>query len=1025
MVRAQRMYAAPLSMLSFLALSIVGGQEPNTTVGAATTPDMAVAPGATPAPHSGSPGTADVALVPRFLPTPSSGCEVHVTLAPVYLVVNSTPQVCPTSFPASPHPGQGQVAVPNASLVSHADDAGPAAFTPLLPSYSACSSAAPAHTAAPATGVQADDGFWRQVNGSQVWIPTLPLQSTSPGNTEQEVVKEYGEWMASIGGESAPAFLSFAEWKQRHLAEKQREEQERRERRRKEKKEKKKWDHAHAEPANSNLTASATETSSPSSARDERVSSVLDLSSTETAPPKLAVESSSTLAASILTASSSGVPTPAPPVQTDVPGNSTVFDKPEEPPSPSPPVRRTLIPAQSDPGKELATLRHRRNFASADCAAQVQRASSSVKFASSILNEKKDRYLLAPCPEGEGHDMFVTIELCSEIKIDTLVLANYEFFSRVFKRVRLRGSKSLTAPLGEWSDLGTYLARNMRGPQVFDVPPHLRQYLKYIRIDLLDYYGSEAYCPLSLLRVYGLSHFDGWELEDFEDKRKEQEMEEEELRIEEEEEDEEVHGRDKIPAAPSSTPASASGADTPEPTYMSDALREMMMRSLQGLNASSKEEHYSAEDDREFSRWSDAPPANWNESSPLLNTTLPLLNTTESNTTKPRRATGRPTPAGAGGESIYRSITRRLSALEANASLSLQYMEQSGQMLLDAVRRMDRTHDAQLALLNLSNANEVQALRRRHHIDLQRMVFESDVQRLAWAHDKAELVQRMHLLSSELHFERRMDAVQLVLLCVLFALVLLTRGTHTSALDRVLRRTPTVTVSTAPSSPRPASPPHLPPPKPQAKVHIRRRRKQRLPTRSLGAILTPHHGVEIIEVRPHLTSEGDLTLPVPLGPKRSEDGYVTSHTSEWSEREDTGVEDVPSPPHSPPRRRSLSSLLTRLPESVPTAIPLERVPTDGTAVQSERLTRHSTPRPLLAKRSSGSEGDESDDAGPVPFPLLDEREPGARLTSLKRFLRTRSHSGHKSLQSPQRSPSPSLVHTNGQAPTPSKLRPSL
>ncbi|KAK0524114.1 hypothetical protein OC842_005935 [Tilletia horrida] len=234
-------------------------------------------------------------------------------------------------------------------------------------------------------------------------------------------------------------------------------------------------------------------------------------------------------------------------------------------------------PAVGNPGPLLAQLKHRWNFASMDCAAVVHRTNPGAKFASSILSEKKDRYMLSPCPAGEGEEgkysagQFVIVELCDDIMIDTIVLGNYEFFSRQFKRFRLRAAAKLHAREEEWYDFGTFRARNTRGLQVFHVTPRADEddaaaaaaaaaasgaegggdvipgydgeeapaetgpdtgsgegtedlppasamppsasrkdarFFRYVRIDFLEHYGSEYYCPVSVLRIYGLTALD-------------------------------------------------------------------------------------------------------------------------------------------------------------------------------------------------------------------------------------------------------------------------------------------------------------------------------------------------------------------------------------------------------------------------------------------------------------------------------------------------------------------------------------
>lgn len=46
--------------------------------------------------------------------------------------------------------------------------------------------------------------------------------------------------------------------------------------------------------------------------------------------------------------------------------------------------------------------------------------------------------------------------------------------------------------------------------QSFHPPTSLRDFYRYIRIDFHSHYSNEFYCPVSLLRVYGLTHLEQW-----------------------------------------------------------------------------------------------------------------------------------------------------------------------------------------------------------------------------------------------------------------------------------------------------------------------------------------------------------------------------------------------------------------------------------------------------------------------------------------------------------------------------------
>lgn len=115
-------------------------------------------------------------------------------------------------------------------------------------------------------------------------------------------------------------------------------------------------------------------------------------------------------------------------------------------------------------------LKDRFNYASTECSARIHKAHKSAKSASSVLSSKKDKYMLSPCvtktADGKKEDHFVIVELCEDIRIDTVQLANFEFFSGVFKDFTVSVAKTYTPDMPEWTTVGTYKARNIRGVQV-------------------------------------------------------------------------------------------------------------------------------------------------------------------------------------------------------------------------------------------------------------------------------------------------------------------------------------------------------------------------------------------------------------------------------------------------------------------------------------------------------------------------------------------------------------------------------
>ena len=149
-----------------------------------------------------------------------------------------------------------------------------------------------------------------------------------------------------------------------------------------------------------------------------------------------------------------------------------------------------------DAGK---TCKERSNYASFDCAATVLKTNPESKGSTAVLVENKDNYMLNIC---SAKNKFFIVELCDDILIDTVVLANFEFFSSMFRTFRVSVSDRYPVKLEKWKDIGTFEARNSREVQAFLVENPLI-WARYLRIEFLTHFGNEYYCPVSLLRVHG------------------------------------------------------------------------------------------------------------------------------------------------------------------------------------------------------------------------------------------------------------------------------------------------------------------------------------------------------------------------------------------------------------------------------------------------------------------------------------------------------------------------------------------
>ncbi|WFD03920.1 hypothetical protein MOBT1_002617 [Malassezia obtusa] len=486
---------------------------------------------------------------------------------------------------------------------------------------------------------------------------------------------------------------------------------------------------------------------------------------------------------------------------------STLASPAPVPPS-APPAAGAVRPPPLTPAPEvhavenapeaLAKLKHRWNYASLDCAAVLHQANPAAKFPTAILSEKKDRYMLSPCPVSERERQFVVVELCQQVRIDTLVLANLEFFSSMFKRFVVRLSNDLHAPEHEWRTLGHFRARNVRGLQVFTLGAVPQTYYRFLRIDFLEHYGSEYYCPVSLLRVYGRNEREDADEVDDEDAER---------------------GADDAEAEAPPTPAGGAPADTPpppapsappppEPAPRADPDVDVLRSCDVHLAAIRGRLHMCPP--RAPSVWpcvcvprAAPPPAVAPHTPPANATAAPPANATARAKSSDK---GDKSP---GGESIFRTITKRLAALETNTSLSMQYLQLSSQVLRDKLTELEHAQHTRLAHLFASlNASYTQQLH-THTSEWRAALAQRDA-----AH--AALAARVEQLAAELVYEKRRGFAQLVLLFVLLLLLVLER-----ALAPAARAPPATAVHTpraqrATSLERVLSPLRRAPPSPDA-----------------------------------------------------------------------------------------------------------------------------------------------------------------------------------------------------------------
>ncbi|KAL0727161.1 hypothetical protein Bca4012_023254 [Brassica carinata] len=137
------------------------------------------------------------------------------------------------------------------------------------------------------------------------------------------------------------------------------------------------------------------------------------------------------------------------------------------------------------------------NYASAMKGAKVVEHNKEAKGASNVLGKDHDKYLRNPCSVS---NKYVVIELAEETLVDTVRVANFEHYSSNLKDFSLSGS--LSYPTELWTHAGRFMAANAKQVQTFRLSEP--KWLRYLKLNLISHYGSEFYCTLSVVEVFGI-----------------------------------------------------------------------------------------------------------------------------------------------------------------------------------------------------------------------------------------------------------------------------------------------------------------------------------------------------------------------------------------------------------------------------------------------------------------------------------------------------------------------------------------
>jgi hypothetical protein len=481
------------------------------------------------------------------------------------------------------------------------------------------------------------------------------------------------------------------------------------------------------------------------------------------------------------------------------------------------------------------TCKERFNYASFDCAATVLKTNPECKGSSSVLIENKDSYMLNEC---RAQNKFLILELCDDILVDTVVLANYEFFSSIFHTFRVSVSDRYPAKPDQWKELGVYEARNTREVQAFAVANSLI-WARYLRIEFLTHYGHEFFCPISLIRVHGTTMMEEYKHGESSDHAEIEELEASEanqlpggvefkladLPIEEVVTPLEINTKadevcpntfsepispfagllegercgldDGPPIITPSTSGTTAQAIPPSKDNSTAVIGTGPSATKTGPPIPSKvaeESRKPGDTTKGTATTPDGPivasePVQQNATDTVGKTTAnpkeeqnnpPPESTRPTNTQPP---SSNPTTQ----ESFFKSVHKRLQMLESNSTLSLLYIEEQSRILRDAFNKVEKRQLAKtttfLENLNVTVLSELKEFRDQYDLVWKSVALEFEHQRMQYNQEVHSLSTQLGVLADELVFQKRVTVIQSIMVLCCFAVVLFARGSGNNYME--------------------------------------------------------------------------------------------------------------------------------------------------------------------------------------------------------------------------------------------------
>lgn len=322
----------------------------------------------------------------------------------------------------------------------------------------------------------------------------------------------------------------------------------------------------------------------------------------------------------------------------------------------------------------------RYNYASIDCAATIVKTNNEAKGANSILVDNKDSYLLNECRSKNKH---VVIELCEDILVDEVSIGNFEFYSSVFKDIKISVSDRFPAP--QWMILGEFQAENIKKLQTFKIENPII-WAKFLKVEFLTHYGDQFYCPVSTVQVHGKTM-----IEQF----KEENPDEEIATLESSMIEEELHSLSTAdPLLEKNTSTFLEMKDQSEISSMFNFLPfpDTMNSLCFDANLTTTDVDCSTLKYLKLDQFLIEHENKRSDEQCLAEPEVGTLNRTndQENITYQASQQYSITPKSQPQDSIYKNIVKRLSLLESNATLSLLYIEEQSKLLSSAFMDLEK-----------------------------------------------------------------------------------------------------------------------------------------------------------------------------------------------------------------------------------------------------------------------------------------------------------------------------------------------